>query len=67
MSAEWGAWLSKADAARYLGKSADTIQRLTATGVLIPKYLDSMPSYRRADLDALMENAPTDKPKRAAS
>ena len=30
------AWLNKADAATYIGKSGDTIQKLTATGVLVP-------------------------------
>lgn len=55
-------WLSKADAARYIGKSPDVVQRLTATGVLVPRYLDSRPSYDVRDLDELMENAPTDAP-----
>lgn len=57
-------WLNKADAARYIGKSQDTIQRLTATGTLVPHYLDSQPSYKVADLDELMESAPTERPTR---
>lgn len=66
MTDSWGAWLSLPDAARYIGKSKDTIQRLAATGVLTPRYLDSAPSYKRSDLDALMEGSPTEKPRRSA-
>lgn len=55
-------WLSQSDAARYIGKSIRQLQRYVERGDLTPRYLDSKPSYAVAELDALFEDAPTERP-----
>lgn len=54
--------LSQQDAATYLGISVRSLQRLTERGDLTPVYLTSRPTYLRAELDAVLEAAPTQKP-----
>lgn len=54
--------LSQQDAATYIGKSVRQLQRYADRGDLTPVYLDSKPSYRREELDALIDAAPTERP-----
>ena len=59
--------LSKADAAAYLGVSAETIRTLTRSGALVPRYPTSRPVYLVADLDEFLDAAPDVAPKDRAS
>ncbi|GAB5404594.1 MAG: hypothetical protein Aurels2KO_28250 [Aureliella sp.] len=49
--------LSKRDAAEYIGVSYRFIDKLVAAGKLRRCRLGSKPMFRRADLDALLEQS----------
>ena len=51
-------YLSKKEAARYLGTSPTTIQRLVSSGRLPPRYVGFQPKFRKEDLDAAIRKSP---------
>lgn len=54
--------LSLPDAARYLGISVRTLQAMKQQGDIQFVYITSHPGVKVADLDALVEQAPTSRP-----
>lgn len=49
------------DAARYLGMSESALNALIRNGDIEKRYITSHPVIRVADLDALLEAAPTSR------
>ena len=53
-----GNYLNKKEAARYLGTSTTTIQRLVSSGRLPPRYIGYQPKFRKENLDAAIRKSP---------